>query len=354
MAGDAGIGTYITNLLPRIVAARPDWRFTVLGHAARLEPLPWPDDANLEIRECRSPIYTVREQVELAWKCPRGVDLFWSPNYNIPLAYTGRLLVTVHDVAHLAMPAFAPGLAKQLYARTMFGAVRRKAHAILCDTAFSRDEYRRLVGPGRAKVGVVHLGIDDSWRRAASLPRPRARRYIVYVGTVKPHKNLGVLIQAFSSLKDRIPHDLVIVGRRDGLRTADQSVERLAGALGGRLELTGELPFAELQAHVAHASLLVAPSLYEGFGFPPLEAMAAGCPCLVSRIPTHEEVCADGAVYWDPRSPGDLSAAIVQMLSDPYLRAEMRARGARRVERFTWEQCAEATLAVIDRVTGRL
>ena len=146
MAGDSGIGTYISNLLPRLAACRPDWHLTVLGDADRLRALPWPDEANVEFRECRSRIYTAREQVELFARAPRRPDLFWSPNYNIPLAYGGPLLVTVHDVAHLALPEFAAGFHKQLYAQTMFAATRRRATAILCDTAFTRDEYRRLVG----------------------------------------------------------------------------------------------------------------------------------------------------------------------------------------------------------------
>lgn len=348
MAGDSGIGTYITNLLPRIARQQPDWHFTILGSRARLESLSWPD-GNVELRECRSRIYTLSEQLELAAKCPRRVDLFWSPNYNIPLAYTGPLLVTIHDVAHLALPEFASGLAKQLYARTMYGAVRRRAQSILFDTAFSRSEFLRLVGARRAYDDVVHLGVDESWRRASSLPRPRERPYVVYVGNVKPHKNVGVLVRAFALLRDSISHDLVIIGRRDGLRTADRFAEREAATLGERVELTGEIPFERLQAYVAHAGALVTTSLYEGFGFPPLEAMAAGCPAIVSRIPTHEEVCADGVEYCDPRDASDVARALQRVLGDSMLRKTLSERGGRRVAELTWERCAEATITHIER-----
>lgn len=352
MAGDSGIGTYISNLLPRLAAQRPDWRLTILGDPDRLRALPWPGDAKVEIRECRSRIYTAREQVELVARAPRRPDLFWSPNYNIPLAYRGPLLVTVHDVAHLALPEFAPGV-KQLYARTMFAATRRRAAAILCDTAFTRDEYLRLVGTPRGEIHVVHLGVDDSWRRAASLAPVRSRSYIVCVGNVKPHKNLGTLVGAFARIKDSIPHDLVIVGRREGLRTADQAVEASAASLAGRVELTGEVPLARLQAYVAHAAALVAPSLYEGFGFPPLEAMAAGCPVIASRIGTHEEVCGDAVEYCDPRDAADVATRIERVVADQRLSASLRERGARRIGDFTWNQCAEETTAVIANALDR-
>jgi glycosyltransferase involved in cell wall biosynthesis len=347
MAGDSGIGTYISNLLPRLAARRPEWRFTVLGDPDRLRALPWPQDANVEFRECRSRIYTAREQVELHAKALPRPDLFWSPNYNIPLAYGGPLLVTIHDVAHLALPEFAAGFQKQLYARTMFAATRRRATAILCDTAFTREEYFRLVGKPRGEIHVVHLGVDDSWRGAASLASVRSRPYIISVGNVKPHKNLGTLVRAFARIKDSIPHDLVIVGRREGLRTADQAVETLAGTLDGRVEFTGEIPLSRLQAYVAHAAALVAPSLYEGFGFPPLEAMAAGCPVITSRIGTHQEVCGDGVEYCDPRDESDMGRCIQHVLADQGLRTTLRERGTRRVAEFTWNQCAEQTSTVI-------
>jgi glycosyltransferase involved in cell wall biosynthesis len=347
MAGDSGIGTYITNLLPRLAASRPDWRLTVLGDPDRLRALPWPDDAKVEIRQCRSRIYTAREQVELRAMARPRPDLFWSPNYNIPLAYGGPLLVTIHDVAHLALPEFAAGLHKQLYARTMFAATRRRATAILCDTAFTREEYSRLVGQPRGKTHVVHLGVDDSWRAAASLPPVRARPYIVCVGNVKPHKNLGTLVRAFARIKNSIPHDLVIVGRREGLRTADHAVEALAATLDGRVEFTGEIPLRRLQAYVAHAAVLVAPSLYEGFGFPPLEAMAAGCPAIASRIGTHQEVCGDGVEYCDPRDASDMGRCIERVVTDQGLRASLRELGTRRVAEFRWSTCAEQTSMLI-------
>jgi len=200
----------------------------------------------------------------------------------------------------------------------------------------------------RGETRVVHLGVDESWRGASALERPHARPYVVYVGNVKPHKNLGVLVRAFASLADAIPHDLVIIGRREGLRTADQTVEREAEALGDRVWFTGEVAFERLQAFVAHASALVTTSLYEGFGFPPLEAMAAGCPAVVSRIPTHLEMCGDAAEYCDPSDPADVGLVLTRVLNDSQIRETLRTRGAQRVAELTWSRCAEKTLEVVE------
>jgi len=344
MAGDAGIGTYVSQLLPRIVARRPGWRFTILsrpGSPRRVE--------RAEYRDCTAPIYTIGEQVELLAKTPRGADLFWSPHYNIPLAHRGPLFVTIHDLAHLTLPEFTGSTLKQLYARTMFGAVRRKASGIVCDSDYTRQEYARLVGGGRAEPRTIHCGVDESWSRAGELPRPasRPRPYIVYVGSVKPHKNLVTLLAAFASLSPEIPHDLVVVGRRARM-TTDAVALREAERMGSRVAITGELAFDDVRAHVAHADLLVMPSLFEGFGLPPLEAMAAGVPCVVSNAASLPEVCGDAAEYCDPRDAASIAAAIRRVLGDPARQAELRERGRARTALFDWDRCAESTLAAME------
>lgn len=349
MAGDSGIGTYIRNLVPRIARARPDWRVSLLGRVDAMRELGWDELENATLVECRSRIYTIAEQVELARRMPAGVDAFWSPHYNIPLFHRARLVVTVHDVFHLAMPQFAPRLAQRAYARLMFDAVGRRADAILCDSEFTRRELRRFVPGVRVEPVVTHLGVDPVWREATGSAR-RGRPYVLFVGNVKPHKNLVRLVQAFGRIRDDVPHDLLVVGRREGFRTADADVARMADGLDGRVAFTGEVPFAELRALVAGADVLVAPSLYEGFGLPPLEAMAVGCPVLVANAASLPEVCGDAAVYCDPLDVTDIGEKLRAMLADGALRDTQRARGRAHVERFTWERCAGETLAVLDGV----
>lgn len=348
MVRHSGIGTYLRELVPRLAEARPHWRLTLLGDPAALGALPFPPGADVRLVEARAPIYSLHEQLELPRIVPRSADLFWSPHYPTPLAHRGRLLVTVHDLFHLAVPSLVDGLARRAYARAMFEVVRRRAARVLFDSAFSRDEFLRLVGRPRAD-DVVHLGVSPAWHGIGEVaPRARGRPYLLYVGNVKPHKNVPTLVRAFMRLHDRVPHDLVIVGRLEGMRTADHEVARLAAASGGRVQLAGEVDDATLRAAVAGADAFALASRYEGFGLPPLEAMAAGVPCLVSRAASLPEVCGEAAHYCDPDREDDVSARLHELLTDGALRDRLRARGRDRAAAFTWERCAERTATAIE------
>lgn len=351
MARDSGIGTYIRHILPPVIAARPAWKFTLLGRRREIEALGWATLPNVAVRDCTSRIYTVAEQVELKWKSPASVDLFWSPHYNIPLLGRGPLVVTVHDVLHLAKPEYLRNPLKRAYARAMFEAVQRRATRIVTVSDFSRVEYRRLAGLRGPEPVVVHNGVAESWHAEQPLAARTSGAgspYVVYVGNVKPHKNLGTLVRAFASIVEDVPHDLLIVGRREGLRGPDAHVEAAAAALGGRVRFAGEANDEALRGYVAGAAALVMPSLYEGFGLPPLEAMAVGCPTLVARAASLPEVCGDAALYCDPLDPADMGQALRRLLLDEPLRESLRVRGLAHVRRFRWERTARETLVQLE------
>ncbi len=349
---NSGIGTYIQNLLPRLIAAKPELAFHLLGSAADLSSLTWTDAPNVTITDCNSPLYSVKEQLELAQKTPPETDLFWSPHYNVPIfypnRYSGKLLVTVHDVFHLVQSDMS--VPKKLYARGMFRAVRQKADAIVTVSEFSKDELLRLTGRGKQAVTPIHIGVDGAWFSVGKAPRPYENPYILFVGSVKPHKNVGGLIRALELAQHRIPHDLVIVGRREGLITADEAVAAKAEALGARVHFTGFVRDDLLKQFVKHADALALPSFYEGFGLPPLEAMACGCPALVSNAASLPEACGDAALYCDPHSPEDIAEKLVLLMEDEALRTSLRRKGLERAKRFTWEACAQKTLEVLERM----
>jgi glycosyltransferase involved in cell wall biosynthesis len=257
----------------------------------------------------------------------------WSPNYNTPIASPGKLVVTIHDACHL-VPEFFGGAMQKRYARFMFGNVRRRAHHVICDSEFTAGEVQRRAGIERSRLTVIYPGVSDDWSTDA---RPATQTpYILYVGNVKPHKNLGRLIEAFQRLAGSIPHDLVIVGKREGFLTPDRAVGRAAEALGGRVRFTGEVSDADLRESYAGASLLVFPSLYEGFGFPPLEAMAAGIPVVASRAASIPEVCGPAALYFDPYSVDDMAATIERGLRDESARSSIRAASVQVLSRYSW------------------
>jgi len=348
MMHHSGIGTYIRELVPRILEARPQYRFTLIGVPDHLAALPWPHEGNVQVRACTSPIYSISEQFALKAAIPGDTTIFWAPHYNIPVLYRGRLMVTIHDVSHLARPQFSPGLHRRVYAKTMHAMVRRNADALICVSRFTATEYARLVGIGRAHPTTIHLGIDPRWAAVQRLSRPHPRPFFVFVGNVKPNKNVRTLVRAMALARDSIPHDLVIVGKRDGFGTGDPETVDAATQLGNRVHFTGFVEAELLEQFIAFADALVMPSLYEGFGLPPLEAMAAGCPVVVSRAASLPEICGDAALYFDPTNPEELSACLVRIANDESLRQALRARGNRHVRRFRWEASTLKTLAVLD------
>ncbi|HEX5091314.1 MAG TPA: glycosyltransferase family 1 protein [Burkholderiales bacterium] len=346
--GDSGIGTYVANVLARLVPAFRGGEVRLLGERGAIEQLPWARGERVSVIQCSTPTFSVEEQLRLPALIPRDTGLLWSPQFNIPLFYRGKLLVTIHDVIHLAQPRFMEGWHRRAYARALLAAVRAKADRVIADSRFTADELVRLVGVDRARIEVIHLGVDDAWYSVPRSPRPHGKPYFVFVGNVKAHKNIRGLIAAFGALAERLPHDLVIVGKKEGFVTGDRQVERMSAALGERVKFTGLVDDELLRRYVACAEALVLPSFYEGFGLPPLEAMACGCPVIVSNRASLPEVCGEAALYCEPEETDDIAAKMLRVAQDADTRAGLRERGLRHARTFTWEKCARETLAVIE------
>ncbi len=345
----SGIGTYIRELLPRIVTRWESARFTLIGDAAELRAFVPESGGRVRIEHCTTPIYSVAEQLDVRRAIPIDATLFWAPHYNIPLLYRGPLAVTVHDVNHLALPPASA--VRRLYARTVFRAVRRRASVVMCDSHFTAAEFRARVGePGR--LDVIPLGVSDKWFQVPLGGDPVGPPYFLFVGNVKPHKNLPRLLEAFARVADRLPHRLVIVGKREGFLTGDSVTESLAATLGDRVVFTGYVPEDQLTPLVAGCDALILPSLYEGFGLPPLEAMAVGNAVGVSRGSSLPEVCGSEADYFDPTSVASIAECLVRLGERPPDTVEVRARRRAWARRFSWKDCAEQTLSTLKFAAG--
>lgn len=353
MAWSSGIGTYIRNTVPRVVRLAPDWRFTILvDPKGNAEWATGAGTANVRLAPLHCRVYGVREQIDLVARTPRDAALFWSTHYNFPLAARQPVVVTIHDVGHLRLPEYTRSVVRHGYAKLMFRMVRRRAAGVLFDSAFSRDEFTALVGPASGNAGVVHLGVDASWFQPEGGAPPIGQPYFVYVGNIKPHKNLGVLLDAFDRVRTELDCRLAIIGRSEHFRTPDPAIrERLARAQD--VSLLGELDDAEVRSYVRHAVALISPSLYEGFGLPPLEAMAIGCPAIVSRVASLPEVCGDAAAYFDPRDPSALAELMLGVARDPAKRRRLVERGGAHVRKFDWDATARATHAVLEQAVAR-
>jgi glycosyltransferase involved in cell wall biosynthesis len=341
----SGVGMYIQGIMPGIIEMLHDTSIVGIGDSSRLKDFPWSQSPNLRIVNCRAGRYSLAEQLQLPLAIPPSSDLFFSPYYTIPLLYRGKLAVTVHDMSHLVVAEIVGSRKKRFYAQKMYRALRKRASLIFTVSNFSKSELLRLTtGPRQDNILPIHLGVSEEWYRAAEFPAVRSRPYFICVGNIKPYKNLARLVEAYLHIQERVPHDLVIVGQSEGLITGEsaQFFQRVKQA-GQRIHLAGHVPYQELLSLVGHAHALIMPSLYEGFGLPPLEAMAAGVPVAVAQAASLPEVCGDAALYFDPLSVEDMADKLVAIASDSELWIQLKQVGLKRSRLFDWQLCASKT-----------
>lgn len=348
----SGIGTYLRHIIPGIITHFTNHQVTLLGHANELQSMLGPLASRCNFIESHAGMYSIYEQLDYARLIPRESQLYFATHYNIPLFYSGPMLVMVYDMMHLATPQFAPGFHKQLYAKIMFNLVRHRADSILTISDFTKNEMLRILGDLKQPIMPIPLGVGEEWFSIPRLSSPHPSPFLLYAGNIKPHKNIKLLVKSFISISDQIPHDLVLVGKREGFITGDSDVAALAQSLPGRIHFTGRISDHQLHQYFRHADVFVFPSLYEGFGLPPLEAMAADCPVVVSNAGSLPEVCGDAALYFNPYDETDLAGKLLRILSNSELREALRKRGIRHARSFPWDRCVSQTCRVIDSLLG--
>lgn len=351
----SGIGTYIRTQIPVLEQVLNDRGF---GLAVLADPnAPPVTSTNTRVvfsDPADARMYSVQEQ-RVWWRAlaetrPRAL---WVPHYPFPLALLDpryrktRFFSTVHDTLHIEDNKLSDqNLVKNAYARTMLKLDARRTATVFTPSEVTARSVAAFAPS--TEVLVTPIPVDDIWFSApAPALSPIASPYVLYVGNIKRHKNLPVLLEAFAAISDSVPHTLVIAGGDESLRTLDERVNRLVERLGERVQLTGRLAFDRLRALVAQADFLVMPSLYEGAGLPPLEAMASRTPVLSSNIAVLLETCGDGADYFDPHDSQALALLMKKYCDDDAARALLSDRGQLHVKRRQSEISATATAEAI-------
>lgn len=343
----SGIGTYLKNVLPLVIKTMENNQFFLLGDEKELS-LRF-DSTNVTIVNYEAPIYSLKEMFSLS-EFAKKYDLLWIPHINIPILYKGKMVVTIHDVYHLAHFKQL-SLMQKIYTKAIFPLIKKKCKYILTVSEFSKREIVKYVNIEDKKIAITYNGVDDIWRNIEDIEVENITNpYLIYIGNVKPHKNLKNLIIAFDTIRKKVPYDLIIIGKKDGFITGDEEVIRLSQSMNERVKFTGYIEDNKLIKIVKNADAMVFPSYYEGFGLPPLEAMACGTPVIASNAASIPEVCGDAALYFNPHDADDIAKKILAFYSDKQLQSDMREKGFKRSELFTWERCAEQTIKVIEEV----
>jgi alpha-1,3-rhamnosyl/mannosyltransferase len=278
------------------------------------------------------------------------IQVYHEQNY-VPLAYDVPVVLTIHDLSWIRYPETHPPDRVRWLERGLPKALARAA-AILVDSDFVRAEVLAAFSVAPERVRTAYLGVSGDYRpRAAEETAATLREfglvhggYVLTVGTIEPRKNLTHALEAYAELpaevRERYP--LVVAGAH-GWRASAMVIRLRQLAERGQIRFLGHVSAAALPDLYAGAALFVFPSLYEGFGLPPLEAMASGTPVLVSDRASLPEVVGDAGATIDPDQPETTTAKIAELLGDPALRAEMVTRGLARAAKFTWEACAALT-----------
>ncbi len=343
---DFGIGTYIRNLLRQLARLDRETEFVVFCRRDDCEALASLGENFRPVTE-RAANYSVAEQVSIPLAVRReGVTLFHAPHYVLPPLVRCRSVVTIHDCIHLMFPQYLPGRLALQYARTSITLATRRATRVITVSESSKRDILRFVDAPADKIDVIYNAYDERFTvepREEDVVRVRERyqlhdEFVLYAGNVKPHKNLGRLIDAFDLVRQRgLGHlKLVIIGddvsKYTALRRAVHQHQ-----LHKFVRFLGYLPEETLAVMYRLAGVFVFPSLYEGFGLPPLEAMASGTPVVTSNVSSLPEVAGDAAVLVDPYDAQAIADGIYQVLTDERLRRDLRKKGVARAGMFSWE-----------------
>jgi glycosyltransferase involved in cell wall biosynthesis len=356
---DFGIGTYIRNLLRQLARLDAESEFVVLCRPGDRESLATLGPNFRAVGETAGN-YSLAEQ----WKVPldlrrEGVTLFHAPHYVLPPLVTCRSVVTIHDCIHLMFPQYLPNRLAYAYARASITLASRRATRVMTVSESSKRDIVRLVGADPGKIDVIPNAYDERFAiepREEDVVRVRERYqlhdpFVLYAGNVKPHKNLERLIEAFSLVRRRgLDHlKLVLIGddisKYAALRRAVHRHQ-----LHQYVRFLGYLPEGTLAVMYRLAGVFVFPSIYEGFGLPPLEAMASGTPVVTSNVSSLPEVAGDAAVLVDPYDPSAIADGIERVLTDDALRSELRVRGLARAKQFSWERSVRRVREIYDQV----
>ena len=363
-----GVGTYTRNVVRALGRLDLSNEYVLIGSpqkVAEIGPLP----PNFQTATLLEPDNTGKGYLEFRAILKRTrCEVAHIPHlFSIPRALPCRYVITVHDVfEHMYRARERSGIRRTLHFQ-LTRSVLKGAARILAVSQYTRSEIENLFGIPAGRIAVVHNAIDERFLRGhASQPERQmlADRFrvtypfLLYAGRISPHKNVVRIIEAFSALKAELGKEgqfpdlkLIVIG--DELsKHPDLRRTVVRGGVQNDVRFMGFVPIEVLRVFYDSAEIFVFPSLYEGFGLPPLEAMAHGTPVVTSNVSSLPEVVGNAAVLVNPENVFEIMRALHRVLLDQAVREKLRQRGHEQVKKFSWEASANKILAVYEEVAG--
>lgn len=350
-----GISQYVLHLLPALAALDSENDYLVLKSRKDDRDYDPEGAANFTSRSLWTPCHHRFERWALGSELlPHGLDLLHSPDFIPPSFGAKRRVITVHDLNFVHFPDFITKDSRDFYSKQIAWAVKTADH-IAADSHHTRKDLVELLDVPPSKITTIHLAANPIFQDrpvGSSVEHTLeelnlSRGYVLFVGTLSPRKNVEALLEAYSLLLHEAHFDspLVLAGGRGWL---DDSVFITVRSLGLERQVRHLAGISdERLVHLYHAAgVLVLPSLYEGFGLPPLEAMHCGCPVVVSDRASLPEVVGDAGLLFNPKDINGIASAIQDVLSDSRLREELIQRGYRQARKFSWGKTARETLQI--------
>jgi alpha-1,3-rhamnosyl/mannosyltransferase len=352
MIDHPGIGRYIKSLLSTMINLAKDSEFILYGEPKKL--IEFKNKAHVE--QYSTPIYSWSEFFSHPFKKNKP-DIVHIPHFNVPFYEIKNLVVTIHDLIYLEIPESNPHFIKDIAVKYAISRAIMKAERVIAVSENTKKDIIKLFPDAEKKTKVIYEAADpifkkiedkdklDEVRQKYNLPRD----IILFVGSLKKHKNIERLIDVYTELKKRgLSHRLVIIGRYRPREAEILDKVKTTDALYLE-EISGE----DLVVIYNLATLLVIPSLYEGFGLPVLEAMACEVPVVCSNVASLPEIATDAALYFSPEDTEDMADVIWEVLIDANLRANLIRKGLKNLKRFSWEKTALLTHQIYQEVYAR-
>jgi glycosyltransferase involved in cell wall biosynthesis len=354
-----GLGRYTKEVVDKVIELDKDNEYVIFLSRENFDDF---HSKNIKVKKVLADVrwYTFAEQILMPYYILKeNLDLMHFTHFNVPLFCPVKFIVTIHDLILTKYPSqrastLSPLLykIKDLAYKIIIKNAIKKSEKIIAISQFTRQDIINYFNVDENKIAVTYEGVSENLLNNETADVQEVldkyklgKPFLLYVGNAYPHKNLEGLIDVIAKINIANLY-LVLVGKDDYFYERVKEYAHSAGPINHNIIFPGFVPDSELSVLYQRAVAYIFPSLYEGFGLPPLEAMAHGCPVVSSNRTSMPEILGDAAYYFDPEDKEDVGKKIIEIISDENLRRDLKIRGYEQIKKYSWEDCAKKTLEV--------